>query len=347
MNPRRAKTTRRRLATALVLACIARPALADDAPAAAEPPPVCVGRDLSLEAALHPDALAQAEASRRDQLDNAQGLLWRVEKPPAAPSFLFGTIHSTDDRAIAIARTAAAHIAGAKVVATELGGPFNALTTAAMGATMLAKALARDDDTLKGIGAPADVALIENYVGSRGLGAAMAHHLRLWFLAALTASPPCELQRQRRGLPVVDELIAKTAKDAGVKVVGLETIAEQTEILSSIDPTAAATLLVGAARKPALNDDAYMTLLALYAEGRPAEVLPVFDATALMTPEEAAADDEMTRHVLGARNRIMAERMAPLLDAGGAFVAVGALHLPGKGGLIALLRAAGFTVTVQ
>ena len=30
----------------------------------------------------------------------------------------------------------------------------------------------------------------------------------------------------------------------------------------------------------------------------------------------------------------MAERAAPLLAKGGAFIAVGALHLPGKGGLI-------------
>jgi uncharacterized protein YbaP (TraB family) len=35
----------------------------------------------------------------------------------------------------------------------------------------------------------------------------------------------------------------------------------------------------------------------------------------------------------------------PHLDKGGAYIAVGALHLPGKSGLIELLRAAGYTVT--
>jgi uncharacterized protein len=34
-----------------------------------------------------------------------------------------------------------------------------------------------------------------------------------------------------------------------------------------------------------------------------------------------------------------------LLEAGDAFIAVGALHLTGKDGLVALLRAAGFAVT--
>ena len=329
-------------AAAFAWAWLASPALPNDAPAA-EKPPVCAGRDLTRDA--DPGTLARASAERRDELDNAQGLLWRIEKPDVAPSYLFGTIHSTDDRAIAIARTAAAHIAGAKIVATELGGPFDTFALAEMGAAMMVKALAREGDTLAGLGAPDDVARVENYLTARGLSADMAHHLRIWFLMALTAAPACETQRQRLTLPVVDEVIAQTAKDLGVKVVGLETVEEQVDILSSMDPSLAATALISAARRPAMTDDVYATLLSLYVQERPGEILPVVDASQILTPPESAAEDEITRLLLGSRNQIMAERMAPLLAAGGAFVAVGALHLVGKGGLIERLRAAGFAVT--
>ena len=41
----------------------------------------------------------------------------------------------------------------------------------------------------------------------------------------------------------------------------------------------------------------------------------------------------------------MAERAAPLLAAGGAFIAVGALHLSGKDGLVERFRATGYKVT--
>ena len=41
----------------------------------------------------------------------------------------------------------------------------------------------------------------------------------------------------------------------------------------------------------------------------------------------------------------MAERTAPLISAGGAFIAVGALHLSGKDGLVERVRAAGYEVT--
>jgi len=40
----------------------------------------------------------------------------------------------------------------------------------------------------------------------------------------------------------------------------------------------------------------------------------------------------------------MAARAAPLLAAGGTFIAVGALHLSGKTGLIERFRAAGYRV---
>ena len=323
-------------------ACFVAPALSDEAPPA-DKTPVCAGRDLSRD--VDPDALARASEQRRDRLENAQGLLWRIERPPAPPSYLFGTVHSTDERAAAIAKAAAAHIAGAKIVATELGGPFDTLALTAMGAVMAIKAVAREGDTLAGIGAPEDVALVEKYLATRGLNAATAHHMRIWFLAALTAMPACEVERQQLGLRIVDEIVARTAKDLGVKVVALETVAEQTDALASLDPSVSATALISAARRPELGLDAYATLLSLYVQQKPGEILPVIDASHILTPQETAADDEMTRQLLGARNKIMVERMVPLLEPGGAFVAVGALHLVGKGGLIALLREAGYSVT--
>jgi uncharacterized protein YbaP (TraB family) len=140
-------------------------------------------------------------------------------------------------------------------------------------------------------------------------------------------------------------MIAQTAKNLGVKIIGLETMAEQTDLLTSLDPKTAETALLSSARKPAVSDDSYATLIDLYLEERPGDILPIIDASQILTPQESLAEDDMTRHLLGARNKVMVERMSPLLEAGGAYVAVGALHLIGKGGLVALLRAAGYAVT--
>ena len=328
------------LAFLLLAAAPARAAGTD-----AGPPPVCAGRDLSADPALDAQTLARARARRADDGVNGQGLLWRIDKPPAAPSWLFGTIHTTDDRAIAIARAAAKHIAGARIVATELGGPFDAYARAELGATLMIKAMARDGDTLAGLGAPAEVAQVEAFLAARGLGATMAHHLRPWFLAALAAAPLCEAERQRRELPVVDDLLARLASDQGVKVVGLETAAEQADLLAAIDPKLSAEALLSTARRPETSEDFFATLVSLYVQQRPSDIFAVIDASRLLTPEETRAEDAMTQALLGARNKTMADRLAPLLAPGGAFVAVGALHLVGAGGLIALLRAQGYAVT--
>ena len=65
-------------------------------------------------------------------------------------------------------------------------------------------------------------------------------------------------------------------------------------------------------------------------------------------PAGAAAGalyDEVMAELVGARNRAWLDRLEAELARGGAFVAVGALHLPGADGLVALLRARGWTLT--
>ena len=310
--------------------------------AGAGPPKACQGSDLTQV-----EGLAAAEAARSDDLVNGDGLLWRIEKPGLAPSFLFGAIHSTDESALAVARRAAQSIDGAKIVATELGGPIDPVERANITAATLAKALDRDHDTFEGVADAKDRAQVEKLIGGLGYPKEFAHHLKTWFLAILTAIPLCEAEREAQDLPEVDQFLAQTAKDLEIKVIGLETPEEQLDAIAALRPEIAVTLLALAARNPSLNDDLYATMLRLYRESRPAEILPIADALGGITEGERAAQDEFMRDLLQGRNATMAERAAPLLASGGAFIAVGALHLSGKTGLVERFRADGYTVTKE
>lgn len=305
-------------------------------------PEACRGRDLSQI-----EGLAAAKAKRAGELVNGDGLLWRIEKPGLAPSWLYGTMHSTDPSAIEMARRAARQIEGAKVVATELGGPFDPLEKTNIGAAMLARALDRDRDTFEGAVAPADREPVEKLLAGAGYPAELAHHLKLWFLAILASAPSCEIERAAAGKPEVDEVIAKTAKDLGVKVIGLETAQEQLDVIASMKPDVAATLLTLSAREPGVDDDLYVTMLSLYRVSRPADILPISDMVGGVSDEERAAQNQFMKVLLAGRNATMAERAAPLLAAGGAFIAVGALHLCGVDGLIERFRAMGYSVTKE
>jgi uncharacterized protein YbaP (TraB family) len=309
-------------------------------PAWADAEPVCQGRDFSDDPNITPDFAAHA-----DELVNSEGLLWRIEKPGLAPSYLFGTIHSTNPEAIALAREAATYIKGTTAVATELDGVLDAQQKMDMGAALLKAALSPAEDTIARAFVAADVERIDAFLRERGYFPEMAHHLKLWFLAAATSLPACENAGALADLPEVDQLIAETGKVEGASIVGLETVDEQLRTLSSVSAQTAAAILGAAARLPSLNDDSYVTLLALYKQKRPAQAIAILDALPGLTPHERAAQAEFLSALLVGRNEAMMERAAPLLAKGGAFIGVGALHLPGKGGLIERARAAGYEVT--
>jgi uncharacterized protein len=309
---------------------------ASEAPAASAP--ACAGHD--LEEGLD---LKRALAQRADDLVNAHGLLWRIEKDGVAPSYLYGTMHSADADAIALAHEAAKMLAGAKVIATELRAPLGVVEKAEMAGNMFASAIDRNVDTFAGALAADSIQRIDSNLAARGFPHDFAHHLKLWFLAIMTSLPECETKRAQLELPVVDDFLAQAGKDGGLSNVGLETVDEQIHALASLPVDAAATVLAQNVQDPTQVDDGYVTMLRLYREKRPAEILAVMDSVPGLTPAERSAQETFLE-ILLARNAAMAERAEPLLAAGGAFIAVGALHLPGKQGLIERWRAAGYRI---
>lgn len=323
------------------LACLLRAAfLGAGAPAfAQEAAPACAGRDLSLDPSLKIDLKAHA-----DELVNGEGLFWRVDRKGLAPSWLYGTMHSTQPSALALAREASGAIATAKSVATELGGPFELSEKVNLSSTMLAAALDTNADTLAGV-PPEELPQVEAFLTQHGFPKEMAHHLKAWFLAAATSLPACETEGQSKGLPEMDDSLARMAKADHVPVIALESVDEQLKALSSLSPDLSLTLVRAAAHSPQLNDDGYMTMLQLYLRKEPTLAVAVLDAMPDLTPQERAAEAEFTKQLLVGRNATMVERAEPLLAKGGAFIAVGALHLSGREGLVERLRAAGYSVT--
>jgi uncharacterized protein YbaP (TraB family) len=322
----------------LLIGWLALAGLVASAGARADTAPVCAGRDLTEDVDLK-----SALDRRADDLVNSRGLLWRIEKAGVAPSYLYGTMHSSDSDAVALAHEAAKMLDGANVIVTELRGPLTAVDKAEMAGQMLAQALDRDVDTFAGALTAEAGQRVDSLLAERGLPHEFAHHLKLWFLAVVTSLPQCETQRAQMKLPVVDDILADAARQRGLTDVALETPLEQINALASLPPDAAAALLAQNARDPARIDDGFVTMLRLYREKRPAEVLAVLDALPGLTTDERSAQEKFLE-LMVARNAAMAERAKPLLDVGGAFIAVGALHLPGKQGLIERWRAQGYTV---
>jgi uncharacterized protein YbaP (TraB family) len=173
-----------------------------------------------------------------------------------------------------------------------------------------------------------------------------ARHFKPWFLTLTLSIPPCVQITVLQGKQGVDGDLRKRAQADGKPVIGLETLQEQVDALATLDRggigTDALKQLIAAGQKAI--EDQMATQIALYREERPA--LSVFLGRHL---PELNMNTEQFPTVMGVlihdRNLRFRDRLQPLLEEGGTFVAVGAMHLVDKDGLVELLRAGGYQVT--
>ena len=121
-------------------------------------------------------------------------------------------------------------------------------------------------------------------------------------------------------------------------------IREQLDVFEGLPLNDQVALLKDAVEQFTDIDALHAELLAAYLS-RDLATLEALNEVSMQTGDQRLARDFQQRLILD-RNRRMAERMQEHLEAGGAFIAVGALHLPGEQGLLELLEQQGYSVRV-
>jgi len=311
----------------------------------AAPPPPCRGSDLIEELAKSDPAAHKRIVDLAAAIPNGNAILWRVEgKNGASPSHLFGTVHVSDDRIHAIPKAAEAALAAATQVALEvddLSAPRMAAAFAKLnnlivysGGKSLAKEL--DETELKHARA---------ILGRIGLPGDMIGAVRPWLVAVMLAMPECEVKRMGAGLQPLDSVIQDKAKARKVQVIGLETVEDQLRAMATVPDETQVIMLKATLKLHDRLTDLFETTLARYLKRDLGSIwaLQIVLAEKLGYPRSAL--DAFEQQLVIIRNRKMRDGALPLIAKGGAFIAVGALHLPGKEGLVELLRAEGYTVT--
>lgn len=307
--------------------------------------PACAGKDLLAEiAADRPDEIARLRA-QADAVPNGKGLLWRIDGPAGTkPSFLLGTMHVSDPRVTALDPAAQAAYDAAATVVIET---TDVLDQAGMAAAIAARPdlmMFTGGETLSGVLPAADRAAVEAGLARRGLALAALEKMKPWVVASLVGVPACEMARKAAGAPVLDIKLAQEAKAAGKPVEGLETMVDQLEAMASLPIGLHVQGLVDTLKLGDGIDDLNETMVRIYESGDTGLFWPFFDAVMPAGPGEEAGYAAFQEAMIDARNRTMARAAGPILDRGGAFVAVGALHLAGEQGLVALLRKQGYAV---
>jgi uncharacterized protein YbaP (TraB family) len=345
LSDRAALLSMKLLAAVNVLAFLGALAIAIAAVSRAHAEPVaCNGKDLMVSLQADDPSAYQHVVAQGAATLNGQGRFWKLEKPGEKPSFLFGTIHMTDPRATTLPTAAQRAFDAADTVVIE--------TTDALDQQKMAQALFQDPSltmladgaTLTSLMSPEDAVIVNKALDARGIPPASVIKMQPWLLSAMVSEPACELARQTAGVPVLDAMLARTAKAQGKTVEGLESAMEQFRAMASLPQALNLRGLVETLKLGDRVNDISETMLSLYLKGEIGGIWPMLRAVA----PGAAGDDEdyaaFQKTLIDNRNAVMAERALPILARGNAFIAVGALHLPGPEGLVEKFRGAGYSV---
>ena len=258
-----------------------------------------------------------------------QGLLWQVTRAGAPPSHVFGTIHVAERHVSAQLDKVRDVLAGSEVFVMEAIFAPDAI------------------ESLRGMMFFTDGARLQDVISAglftETLEILRAYHVQEADLAAmkpwaayLTMSYPADL-----GV-ILDQRLLRLAVDTGLDTMGLESLAEQGGLFDSFSLDDQVRLLTDAVCHREILEGDFAKMISLYTDG---DLAGLSSYGQRYSFNDNTLYETLTERLLTRRNRLMTERMQAALAAGRAFIAVGALHLPGEEGILALLERRGFEIT--
>ena len=258
---------------------------------------------------------------------DGRGLLWKIDDGHAQPSYLFGTIHLEDPRVLKLPAAVTRALDGARSFTMEALLDDAAQFTGDMFST--------DGKLLADLAGEKLAQRTIELLDTRNVPARVARIIKPWAATILLSTPKAATGQ------FLDRRLFQRARQNNQPVFGLESLDEQFGALNDLTMEDQISMLKYAVNNYDQLPEAVETLIDLYLK----RDLDGLAAASRRLAPPGGAEEQFRQRLVDERNPRMAERMIPRLVEGGAFVAVGALHLPGENGLVSLLRRRGYRVT--
>lgn len=302
------------------------------------------GHDLLAELVQKDPATVANLRQAVAETPNHSGLFWKVEKDGIAPSYLFGTIHLSDPRVTKLSADAQKAYDQAETVIVEAIDILDPKTALKIRVEHPDLMQFTDGTTLTSLLPQDQLEQVRTQLEKRGIVLAAVNKMKPWMLSGLLSLPRCELLRKQMGADFLDQRLARQAQTDGKNLKGLETSVEQLNAMNRLPLAFHIRNLLASLSIADQMEDVMETTISLYRKGEIGMIVP---AMRVITPDELADDDyeQFQKVMVIDRNHTMADRSAPLFERGNAFMAIGALHLPGEEGVIELLKRKGFRVS--
>lgn len=259
-----------------------------------------------------------------------KGLLWKIEAAGVKPSYVFGTIHSDDARVTALpaAVTRALDASSRFIMEARINADGLALMAQAM--------VFNDGRTLEQVAGKELYADSVETLSARGLPVLGVENEKPWAVMMTLSMPPPKTGEY------LDLILESRATRENKAISGLETMQEQIAVFNDLPMPYQIALLKEAVRTQQDFAKEFEALVQAYLAR---DLTTLAEISSRHEPDEDQLYRAITDRLLTKRNIRMAERLAPTLREGQAFIAVGAAHLPGETGLLNLIEKAGYRVT--
>jgi hypothetical protein len=273
---------------------------------------------------------ATAEVAPRDAY--RQGLLWRIRPPGRPPSYVFGTMHSEHPDVAVVPDPVREAFARSDRLILEMQ-----LDQGSLGKVAEAMRVKSGQD-LQALVGPQLFEESARIMGGLGVPTHALKGMKPWAVAVTLLTP-----RSDTGL-FLDRMLYLEALAKGKPVSGLETAEEQMAVFDGLTLKEQIALLRESLELVPQLDGLYAQMRAAYT-ARDLEALAALNEGMLEKADQELAE-VLTRRLVSERNPRMVDRLEPYLQQGNNFVAIGALHLPGDGGVLNLLARKGYDVEV-
>jgi len=276
-------------------------------------------------------------------------LLWKIEGKKMDNSYLYGTIHMIDSKDFFLTPSTEKTFKECERVTFEIN--MEDMTDMSAQFSLLMSAFMEGGTTLKTLLSAEDYKVVEDHFSEIGLPLMFLERIKPMFLSVLasedmgsmmggmTGEQTDEKEEPASSIKSYEMEFMEMAKSQEKEMAGLETMEFQMSMFDSIPYKAQAEMLVE-------------TIQASGEEGSDQldEMVKMYKAQDLKAMEKMIAEGdeglgEFAELLLNNRNRNWIPIMEEQMKEKSTFFAVGAGHLGGEVGVVALLREAGYKVT--
>jgi len=257
-----------------------------------------------------------------------EAIFWSIQKNAEPAGYLLGTIHSEDPRVLDFSEDFLGKLKDNKIFAMELVPDLPTL------ARLTQYMHYPPGTTLESVIGIERFKALESALSTYKVPADFISRMKPWAAMMTLSTPP-----PKTGF-FMDLSLSLRASGNGLEVVGLETLEQQLSFLEEMPMAMQLNLLDQAIAEYAQVDEAHDEMVDTYLENNLVNLQALSDEQ--LESVGKTASDYFLESGIYARNLRMAESLLPHLQNSKVFIAVGALHLPGKEGLLNLLRQNGF-----